>query len=99
VKNTCQVAMVMATAALCAVLLPAPLPGLGQAPAPASAEEKEKALRAKRLAEEFERDAQVLTVFDRQGKVVSTVGGPGLRFTAIRSSRRTGHGWPWVRAI
>ena len=71
-KNTYQVAMVMATAALGAVLLLAPLPGLGQAPAPATA--SGQFTRAIRDAQQFEERALVLTVFDRQGKVVSTVG-------------------------
>jgi len=87
VKNTYQVAMVMATAALGAVLLLAPLPGLGQAPAPATA--GDLALRAKRIAEQFERDARVLTVFDRQGKVVSTVGERAIYFAPVFSPDRT----------
>jgi len=72
VKNTYQVAMVVATAALSAALLLAPMPGLGQTPAPATA--GDQALRAKRIAEQFEAQARVLTLFDRQGKVVTTVG-------------------------
>jgi len=71
VNNTYRVAMVVATA-LSVVLLLAPTPGLGQAPAPATA--SDQALRARRIAEQFEAQARVLTVFDRQGKVVSTVG-------------------------
>ena len=81
--------MVMATAALSAVLLLAPMPGLGQAAAPANAEEKARALRAKRIAEEFEADALVLTVFDRQGKVVTTVGERALYFQPVFSPDRT----------
>ncbi len=77
-KNTYQFAMVMAAVALSAALLLAQAPAPGQAPAPAKAGDpagdKAKALRAKRIAQEFERDAKVLTVFDRQGKVVTTVG-------------------------
>jgi len=72
VKNTYQAAMV--TVALCAAPFLAPAPGLGQVPAPATAEDQAKAARAKRIAQEFEEDARVLTVFDRQGKVVATVG-------------------------
>lgn len=69
--------------ALLAVLL-APVPALAQTPAPAPAEQsqlgrrvlddKAEAARVKRLAEAFERNARILTVFDRQGKVVTTVG-------------------------
>jgi Tol biopolymer transport system component len=89
VKNTYQVAMVMATAALCAVLLLAPAPALGQAPAPATAADKDKAVRARRIAERFERDARVLTVFDRQGNVVTTVGERALYNRPVFSPDRT----------
>ena len=88
-KNTYQVAMVMATAALCAVLLLAQPPGPSQAPAPASADDNAKALRAKRIAEQFERDARVLTVFDRQGKVVATVGERAIYGAPVFSPDRT----------
>ncbi|HEY4580082.1 MAG TPA: hypothetical protein VIG89_03525, partial [Candidatus Acidoferrales bacterium] len=84
-KNTYQVAMV--TAALSAVLLLAPMPGLGQAPAPATA--GDQAARAKRLAERSERDARVLTVFDRQGKVVTTVGERAIYVVPVFSPDRT----------
>jgi len=74
VKNTYRVGMVMAATTLAAALLLAQAPGLGQAPAPANADDKAKTLRARRLAQQFETQARVLTVFDRQGKVVTTVG-------------------------
>ena len=51
----------------------------------AAAAAKDKALRAKRLAQEFERDARVLTVFDRQGKVVTAVGERAIFGTPIFS--------------
>ena len=88
-KNTYRVAMVMVTAALCAALLLAPLPGRGQTPAPATASDKDKALRAKRIAEQFEANARVLTVFDRQGKVVTTVGEPAIYSQPVFSPDRT----------
>ena len=76
-KNSYQVAIVIATAALSALLL-APVTGLAQAPAPTKpgdqADDEAKAAKAKRIAQEFEEDARVLTVFDGQGKVVTTVG-------------------------
>ena len=72
-----------ATAALSTLLLD-PATGRAQTPAPAPADqsqvgrlvldEKAKAARAKRLAERFETNARVLTLFDRQGKIVATVG-------------------------
>jgi len=89
VKNTYQVAMVMATAALCAALLLAPMHGLGQAPAPATADDQAKAARAKQIAEQFEANARVLTVFDRQGKVVTTVGERAIYFNPAFSPDRT----------
>ena len=79
--------MVLAAAALCAVLLLAPMPSLGQAPAPANV--GDQALRARRLAEQFEAQARVLTVFDRQGKVVSTVGERALYSAPVFSPDRT----------
>jgi Tol biopolymer transport system component len=60
-----------------------------QAAAPANADEKEKALRAKRIAAQFERDARVLTVFDRQGKVVTTVGERAIYRDPVFSPDRT----------
>ena len=72
-KNTYQVAIVIATVALSAALLLAPVPVRAQAPA-ATAEDRAKTARAKRIAQQFEAQARVLTVFDRQGKVVATVG-------------------------
>ena len=86
-KNTYQVTMVMATAALCAALLLAPMPGMGQAPAPATA--GDQALRARRIAQQFEAQARVLTVFDRQGKVVSTVGERAIYSQPVFSPDRT----------
>jgi len=86
-KNTCQLAMVMATAALSAVLLLAPLPGLGQAPAPTTA--GGQFTRAIRDAQQFENQARVLTVFDREGKVVTTVGERAIYSQPVFSPDRT----------
>lgn len=65
------IAMRTTTAALCAALILAPAPGLGQETGLAA---RGKAIKAKRLAESFKRNAGQLTIFDRQGKVVTTVG-------------------------
>lgn len=74
-KHIYLIAIVIAAAALFAGFLLVQAPDRGeQAPAAANADDKAKALKAERIAEEFERDARVLTVFDRQGKVVTTVG-------------------------
>ena len=73
-RNSRLIAVAVATAALSAALLIAQVTAIAQAPAPASADDKAKAARASRIAERFERDARILTIFDRQGKVVTTVG-------------------------
>lgn len=41
--------------------------------------------KARRLAERFERDAKVLTIFDRAGEVVTTVGEPQLYGVGVMS--------------
>ena len=46
-------------------------------------------MRAKRIAQQFERDARVLTVFDRQGKVVTTVGERAIYSQPVFSPDRT----------
>jgi Tol biopolymer transport system component len=51
----------------------APAPALGQALAPATGDQAQAA-RSRRIAEQFEAQARILTVFDRQGNVVTTVG-------------------------
>ena len=84
-----RIAIVTAAAVLCAAVFLAPVAGQGQAPAPAAAEERDKALRAKRIAEDFETNALVLTVFGRQGNVVTTVGEPGLYAQPVFSPDRT----------
>lgn len=61
-----------ATAALFAVLLQTP--GMGQKP---SAEEKAK-VRARNIAQTIELASRVMTIYDRQGKVIKTVGPKGL---------------------
>jgi Tol biopolymer transport system component len=100
VKNSHQAAIVIAMVALSAVLLPAAVPVLAQAPAAAKAgdqvqvgplvlDDKAKAARAKRIAQEFEANARILTVFDRQGKVVATFGERGLYNRPVFSPDRT----------
>jgi Tol biopolymer transport system component len=88
VKNSYPVAIVIA-ATLSAALLLAPVPALGQAARLARAEDKTKAARAKRLAQAFEANALVLTVFDRQGNVVTTVGDRAIYFGPAFSPDRT----------
>ena len=76
----------MATAALSAALLLAPVPALGQSPAQVNATDQ---ARARRIAERFERVARVLTVFDRQGNVVTTLGERAIYQDPVFSPDRT----------
>ncbi len=83
---------IVTTAALCAAVFLAPVAGQGpQAQGPtderakAAAAAKDKAVRA----ELFETRPRVLTVFDRQGKVVSTVGEPAIYRNPVFSPDRT----------
>jgi Tol biopolymer transport system component len=71
-KHAYRIAVGTTAAAVFAVLLLEP--GRGQAP---TAEEKAKT-KAKAIAQTFELNALTITVFDRQGKVVATVGPRGL---------------------
>jgi Tol biopolymer transport system component len=63
---------ITASAALFAVLLQTP--GMGQKP---SAEEKAK-VRARNIAQTIELASRPITIYDRQGKVIKTVGPKGL---------------------
>ena len=73
--------------ALCATLLMAPGPALGQAPA--NADDEASAARARRIARVFEAQARVLTVFDRQGNFVTTVGERAIYQNPVFSPDRT----------
>src|SRR5262245_35436145 len=88
-KHAYQVATVTATAALSAALLLAPVPAVGQVPAPASAGDQASAARARRIAQRFEAQARVLTIFDRQGNVVTTVGERAIYLDPAFSPDRT----------
>ena len=73
-----QRAIVVAAAVACATLLMTPVPVMSQ-PASATGDgEDADAAKAVRIARWFEANARVLTVFDRQGHVVTTVGDRGL---------------------
>ena len=49
-----------------------------------SADEEADAARARRTAERFQANARILTVFDGHGKIVTTIGEPGLfRYPAL----------------
>ena len=98
VKDSYPVGTAVVTVMLSAALSPAMLMIL--APAAASAgeqtqvgtlvlDEKAKAERARRIAQQFETNARVLTVFDRQGKVLSTLGERALYNQPVFSPDRT----------
>ena len=72
-------------AILCAALLVCPVSARGQETDNA----RRNAARAERIAREFEAAARVLTVFDRQGKVVTTVGERGVYLDPVFSPDRT----------
>jgi len=71
-----------------AALLMAPVPAMAQAPTTTEAEDDAAAAKARRIAEQFEVSALVLTVFDRQGKVVTTVGERAIYREAVFSPDR-----------
>ena len=83
--------VVTSAVAFSAVLLLAPASAFGQATALARTPTSDtaEAARAKRIAQRFERDARVLTVFDRQGTVVTTVGERAIYFQPVFSPDRT----------
>jgi hypothetical protein len=71
-KHAYRIAVSTTAAAFFAVLLL--IPGRGQAP---SADEKAKT-RARNIAQISEQNARTITIFDREGKVVKTVGPKGI---------------------
>ena len=86
-KNLYRISTVTASAALAAMLMLAPLPGLGQ-----SEQEKAKAraaAKSKAIAQALENNSLILNVYDRQGKVVGTVGERGLFGGPVWSPDRT----------
>ncbi len=72
-----------------AALLMAPVIVMAQVPTTTNAEDEAAAAKARRIAEEFEADARVLTVFDRQGHVVTTVGERAIYRDVVFSPDRT----------
>jgi len=88
-KKSAQIAIVMTVAALAATLTFAPASGFGQTNtdrAKAGNDEKAKAAaKAKAVAQQFEANARTLTVFDRQGKVITTVGTRAIYNTPVFS--------------
>src|SRR5689334_16523916 len=86
--NRYHFAILSAAAALAAALVLAPTPGLGQAPADEKAKAK-AAAKAKQNAKNFENNAAVITLLDRAGKTVGTVGDRALYDETVLSPDRT----------
>jgi hypothetical protein len=86
-KKSARIANVITTAAFAAALMLAPIPGLGQSDTDkAGKDQKAKAAaKAKALAQAFEANARTLTIYDRQGKVVTTVGPRAIYNTPVFS--------------
>ncbi|MBV9399608.1 MAG: PD40 domain-containing protein [Bryobacterales bacterium] len=79
--KSAQIAIALTAAAFAGALL-APVPGLGQS---ANDEKARAAEKAKAIARQFEANARTLTIYDRQGKVVTTVGKRAIYNTPVFS--------------
>jgi len=79
--------LIVTAAALCTALLLAPDHGWGQTPTDEKAERDRAtaAAKAQNNAQAFEANARTLTVFDRQGKTVATVGPRAIYNTPVFS--------------
>ncbi|MFB3112768.1 MAG: hypothetical protein ACE10G_12105 [Gemmatimonadales bacterium] len=88
-KNAYQVAIVIMGASLSSAVLMAPVPAMAQVPTSANADDEANIARAIRIAQDFEENARVLTVFDRQGTVVTTVGERAIYQNPVFSPDRT----------
>jgi Tol biopolymer transport system component len=81
-KKSARIAMVVTAGAFAAALMLAPTPGKGQS---ASDEKAKAAAKAKNIAQQFEANARTLTIYDRQGKAVTTVGPRAIYNTPVFS--------------
>ena len=88
-KNPVQVSILTASAALSAVLMLVPLSGFGQAnndkPKADNDAKAKAAAKAKAIAQQFENNARTLTIYDRQGKALTTVGPRAIYNTPVFS--------------
>ena len=80
-RKSVQIAIVMTTAVLTGAVMLAPVPGFGQA----NTDKARAAAKAKAIAQAFEANARTLTIFDRQGKMVTTVGPRAIYNTPVFS--------------
>jgi Tol biopolymer transport system component len=72
-----------------AALLAAPVLVMGQGSDTIDAEDEAAAAKAQQIAREFEAEARVLTIFDRQGNIVTTVGERALYRDPVFSPDRS----------
>src|SRR5215469_54149 len=81
-RKSAQIAITMTAAALGAALAMAPTPGFGQS---ANDEKAKAAAKAKAIAQQFENNARTLTIYDRQGRIVTAVGPRAIWNTPVFS--------------
>src|ERR1700757_5219410 len=81
-KKSAQIAIAITTAGFAAALILSPTAGLSQS----ANDDKAKAdAKAKQIARAFEANARTLTIYDRQGKVITTVGPRAIYNTPVFS--------------
>jgi len=81
-KKSAQIAIVLPAAGIACALMFVSIAGFGQTANDAKAK---AAAKAKAIAQAFEANARTLTIFDRQGKVVTTVGPRAIYNTPVFS--------------
>ncbi len=81
-KKSAQIATVTTVAALGAASMLAPTSGFGQT---ANTDKARAAAKAKAIAQQFEANARTLTIFNREGKAIATVGPRAIYNTPVFS--------------
>src|SRR5215831_7148693 len=81
-EKSARIAIVLTAVAFAGALFMAPVPGEGQS---ANDEKAKAAAKAKAIAQQFENNARTLTIYDRQGRVVTAVGPRAIRNTPVFS--------------
>jgi Tol biopolymer transport system component len=81
-EKSARIAIVLTAVAFAGALFMAPVPGEGQS---ANDEKAKAAAKAKAIAQQFENNARTLTIYDRQGRVVTAVGPRAIWNTPVFS--------------
>ncbi len=81
-KKSAQIAIVLTASFLAATAMLIPARGFGQSANDAKAK---AAAKAKAIAQQFEANARTLTIYDRQGKAITTVGPRAIYNTPVFS--------------